>query len=228
MLRQPPPPKPKDKVVEPLVIHWRIDAWFPDLGPKAKVLKRYHEELLSVNKSINLIGPNSISNADLIHFADSILASRAIHKSSAGHEIFDIGSGNGFPGLVYSVLFPDVKVHLVDNDPRKAEFLRNMIRVLDLKNTDVIEKAFEALPAESMKYAMSRGLAAIPKALLLARKPLKVNGVFYSVKGTEWPLEIAEMPTQLCSFWNSGLISEYSLPVGDLKFFVVGSEKIKN
>lgn len=228
MLRQPPPPKPKDKVAEPLVINWRIDAWFPELGAKTKVLKKFHEDLLNVNKSLNLIGPNSISNADLMHFADSILACRAIHKSSAGHEIYDIGSGNGFPGIVYSILFPDVKVHLVDNDSRKAEFLRNMIRGLGLKNTTVIEKSFEALPAESIKYAMTRGLAAIPKALLWARKPMMTKGMFYFIKGTEWPLEIGEMPTQLCSFWNSGLISEYSLPAGELKFFVVGSEKIKN
>ncbi len=219
--------KPKEKPPEAIPIQWRIDSWFTDLGDKGKVLKKFHAELIQSNKVINLVSAGSIVNADQIHFSDSIIACRIIFKASKGaKEIFDLGSGNGFPGVVYAILFPEVVVNLVESDSRKCEYLRTLVTRLDLKNVKVIEKQIEALPADSVKFAFSRGLAAIPKALLMTRKIFALGGTLYHIKGTEWPLEIAEMPTQLCSFWRSGLVSEYSLPIGDMKFFVVSSEKV--
>lgn len=217
----------KDTEEKPSDISWRIDAWFPDLGPEKRMLRNFAVELINFNKSLNLISAGTLPSMDLIHFADSVMASQIIHKQIGDKEVYDIGSGNGFPGIVYSILFPKSKVVLVEVDSRKADFLRTMSQRLNLTNLQVMQRSFESIPPESIEFAMARGFAAIPKALLLARKVLKLKGTFYHIKGTEWALEIAEMPTQLCSFWTSGLVSEYSWPAGESKYFVVSSQKTK-
>jgi len=217
----------KDSEEKPGDVAWRIDAWFPDLGPEKKILRNFAVELINFNKTLNLVSAATLPVMDLLHFSDSIKASQIIHSQVGDKEIYDIGSGSGFPGVIYSVLFPKAKVILVEQDARKADFLRTMGQRLNLPNLQVVQKSFESLPAESIEFAMARGFAAIPKALLLARKVLKLKGTFYHIKGTEWALEIAEMPTQLCSFWTSGLVSEYSWPAGESKYFIVASQKTK-
>jgi 16S rRNA (guanine527-N7)-methyltransferase len=179
------------------------------------------------NKTLNLIGPGSIGNADLLHFADGVFASQIIHGQISDEPLFDIGSGNGIPGLIYAILYPKAPVTLVEHDQRKTEFLRTVASRLKLTNVQVLAKSFEQLPPDSMKFAMARGFASIPKTLFLARKVVQKDGRFFHIKGTEWPLEIGEMPTQLCSFWASGLVSGYSIEELSIQYFVVASQKIK-
>lgn len=212
---------------QPLQIHWRIDQWFPDLNPEIRAkLKKYHEELLKFNKTVNLIGVKTIPMADAIHFADSILACRAIAKAATIHEIYDFGSGNGFPGLIYALLFPQTKVYLVEIDGRKAEFLKHTISTLGINSAQVLIRAVESLPEKSVKYAMSRGFAPISKAILLARKVVANQGVYFHLKSEEWASEVGQIPTQLCSYWTPSLVADYKLPVGEVRFAVVRTDKI--
>jgi 16S rRNA (guanine527-N7)-methyltransferase len=210
-----------------IAVQWRIETWFPDLSADAKTrLKGLHDELLKANKTANLISVKTIAQADAIHFADCILASRAIFTSMAIDEIYDFGSGNGFPGLVFAIMFPKVKVHLVELDNRKAEYMKTAIANLKITNADVMIRAVEALPAGSVKFGMSRGFASIAKALLTTRKTFVRGGRYFHLKGEEWASEVAGIPTQLCSFWTPGLVAEYKLPVGEVKFSVVKTEKV--
>lgn len=214
---------------EPIIVHWRIDQWFPDLSAEVRAkLKAYHAELLKFNKTINLIGVKTIPFADALHFADCIMAVRVINQSTKLQEIHDFGSGNGFPGVVLAIMNPETKVHLVDIDQRKAEFLKHIISVLELKNADVLIRNIETLPEGSVKCAISRGYAPISKAILVARKLIPTGGSYFHMKSEEWATEIADIPTQLCSYWQPGLLAEYKLPVGEVKFAVVKTEKIGN
>jgi 16S rRNA (guanine527-N7)-methyltransferase len=206
---------------------WRIDQWFPELDPQVgQQLKKYYDELLRFNRTVNLIGVKTIIVADAIHFADSILSSRLIAKAGPIPEIYDFGSGNGFPGLVYAVLHPATKVHLVEADGRKAEFLKHVAAHLALKNVTVLIRTVESLPEKSVKVAISRGFAPIAKALLLSRRLFPRGGVYYHLKSEEWSSEVGQIPTQLCSFWTPSLVGEYRLPVGEVQFAVVRTDKI--
>ena len=207
---------------------WRISEWFPILDAKRlESLKRYHEELLKFNRTVNLISPKTIPFADVIHFADSILACEAIRKDAPDmKEISDLGSGNGFPGLVFAILYPEVKVILVDSDQRKCEFLKHMVSTLGLKNAEVNNTVIEKLAPNSLQYCMSRGFASISKAILITRRLVPKGGVFYHLKSESWAAEVGEIPTQLCSSWNPALVADYKLPVGTVRFAVVKTDKI--
>lgn len=208
---------------------WRLGEWFPDLtADQISQFKKYFDELIRFNQTINLVSPKTIPFADAIHFSDSIMACRLIRAEvPAGKTIYDIGSGNGFPGLVYAILYPDTKLILVDSDQRKVEFLKFTIGALKLTNVTTVRDAVEAIPDNTVEFAISRGFAAIPKAIYLTRKTLKKGGKYFHMKSEEWATEVAQIPTQLCSFWHPGLLGEYKLPVGQgIKFAVVKTDKI--
>lgn len=209
-------------------VQWRIETWFPDLGkPVYDQLRKFQDEMMKANKALNLISVKTILQADAIHFADSITASKIIMEGNpAITEIYDLGSGNGFPGIVFAILFPKVKVVLVDNDLKKVEFLKQCTAALGLKNVTVQAAAYESLPANSVKYCMARGLSNISKAILGARRIVPVGGVFYHIKGESWSGEVGEIPTQLCSVWAPGLVKTYKLPIGEFNFAVIKTDKI--
>lgn len=217
-----------NKEQEAPTIYWRINDWFPDLSPEVKAgLKSYHEELIKFNRTLSLITPKTLFVADAIHFADSILSSRTIHTAHPHlSKIYDIGSGNGFPGLVFAILYPKTEVVLVDADQKKCEFLAHMKNLLKLSNVTVENKTIESFPEGSIQYAMTRGFSSISKTILVTRKAVAKGGVLFHLKGEEWGIEVGEIPTQLCSIWSPSLVGEYKLPVGAVKFAVVKTDKI--
>jgi 16S rRNA (guanine527-N7)-methyltransferase len=210
------------------VSHWRIDGWFPDLNPGVlRQFKTYNEELVKFNKTVSLVSPKTIPMADALHFADSILASRVISKANPRlTEIYDLSMGSGFPGLVFGILNPQIKVHVVEPDQRKAEFLKHVIAMVRIPNADVMNVKPDSLKEGSVQYVMTRGLASISKVILLLRKIVPKGGIVYHLKGEQWGMEVSEIPIQLCSLWTPGLVGEYRLPVGEVKFSVIKTDKL--
>lgn len=209
---------------------WRLKAWFPDINfVMHEQLKKYFTELLRFNKTINLISSKSEFYSDAIHFADSILASRAVSKNINKNEpLYDLGSGNGFPGLVYAILYPDQSVILLDSDERKCEFLKHIINTIGLKNANVSNIKVEQLGVDSIDQAICRGFSPLPKALLTLRKIVKLRGTIYHLKSEEWATEVSQIPIQLCSIWQPQLLADYILPVGDkIKMYIVKTDKVE-
>jgi len=208
--------------------HWRIAGWFPDLNPEVlKQFKLYNDELAKFNKTVSLVSPKTIPMADAIHFADGILASRVISKSNAKiSEIYDLSLGNGFPGLVFAILNPQIKVHVVEADQRKCEFLNHVMKVAGISNADVLNVKPDSLKEGSVQFVMTRGFSSISKVILLLRKIVPRGGTVFHLKGEQWGMEVSEIPIQLCSLWSPGLVGEYRLPIGEMKFSVIKTDKI--
>lgn len=208
--------------------HWRMETWFPDLSPEIqKQFKIYNEELTKFNKTLSLVSPKTIPMADALHFADSVLASRVIAKANSRMtEIYDLSMGNGFPGLIFAILNPKVKVHVIDPDQRKCEFLKHIIAVTQIPNADVLNIKPDTLKEGSVQYVMTRGFASISKVILLLRKIVPKGGIVYHLKGEQWGMEVSEIPIQLCSSWTPGLVGEYRLPIGEVKFSVIKTDKL--
>lgn len=207
---------------------WRLNEWFPFLSEaQNKQFQVYASELMKFAQSVNLVSAKSIAVLDLVHFADCILASKMIHQSQPGlKSIADIGSGNGFPGLVFGIMYPEIEVHLIEPDQKKAEFLKHVAQVLNQKNIQVFCKTIESLPEGSVPAAVSRGFAQLSKALITTRRSFMKNGTYYHMKGDEWSMEVSQIPTQLCSQWDVALLGEYKLPSTDFKLAVVKTSRI--
>lgn len=207
---------------------WRIKDWFSFLSDhQIQQMQTFATELIKANQSMNLIPSKSVGIIDLVHFADSILASQLVYQRSPGlKSIHDIGSGNGFPGVVFGILYPEVTVTLVESDTRKCEFLKAAVATLGQKNILVVNQAVEALPEGSIETALSRGYAQLSKALISTRKSFAKKASYFHMKGDEWSMEVSQIPTQLCSQWDVALLGEYKLPSTDFKVAVVKTTRI--
>jgi 16S rRNA (guanine527-N7)-methyltransferase len=213
---------------EIIVNQWRVGNWFADIPADVqKKLRIYFDELVKFNKTLTLVSPKTVPAADAIHFSDSILATRVILKAYPGiKEIHDLGSGNGFPGLIIALLSPSTKVVLVEMDQKKSEFLKHIRTALELKNVEIVVSKIEDLKDGSVQNAIARGLSSISKALLLTRTKVVKGGLLFHMKSEQWGMEVSEIPIQLCSAWAPSLLGEYRLPIGEMKFAVIKTERI--
>ncbi len=205
----------------------KLKTWFPDLSPEVQSkLGIYLEELLKFNKAINLISISSVNKVEAVHFADSILAAQLIRPAiHEGKVVFDFGSGNGFPGLIMSSMFPELEFVLVERDVRKTEFLKHIIARANLKNAKTLVVSVEDLPEGSCHNVVTRGFAALHKCMLLARKPMAKDGKLFHMKGDSFASELAGVPSQLFSHWNASLVGNYTLPETNSVETVVLTEK---
>ncbi|MCS6838435.1 MAG: 16S rRNA (guanine(527)-N(7))-methyltransferase RsmG [Bdellovibrionaceae bacterium] len=202
----------------------RLKEWFPDLSSSGVFgqLLQFRGLLDRYNQKLNLVSDRSLQQAAQIHFADSILGSRLIvERGGVQGSIYDFGSGNGFPGIVMGILYPQLQVRLVDVDVRKCEFLKVVVSTLDLKNVSVINQNVTELGPQSVPFAVSRGFANLSRSLLAARKIFSLGGKYFHFKSEEWVREVSEIPTALCPFWTPELLGEYQIPGHTGKMFIV-------
>jgi len=104
-------------------------------------LNIYESLLLENNKKLNLISKSTENIIKTRHILDSAQIIDFIDKKSK--ICADLGSGAGFPGIVLSILFREIKspvrMDLYEKSPKKCQFLSKVARKLDL-NVLVLEK----------------------------------------------------------------------------------------
>lgn len=89
------------------------------------------------------------------HLVDSVLG--ILEKDLSKYfSIADLGSGNGFPGIVLGVLFSDKKVYLLEINKKKSSFLMEAKSVLDLKNVCVLNQRVESFDFSNINLVTSR------------------------------------------------------------------------
>jgi 16S rRNA (guanine527-N7)-methyltransferase len=228
--------RPKSGAVEPeaaplltgVEVAQKLMGWVPDLDPAAaEKIGAYYDELIKFNKTINLISAGTIRTAATVHFADSVLASRIISKGLIpGKPVYDFGSGNGLPGMIFGIMNPSVQVILVDRDKRKGEFLKHVYSSLKISNVSFTVSDVEALPEKSIFNGICRGFAPLHKALMLTRRPFARTGRLFHLKGDGWASELASVPSQLFSFWSPSLFGQYKIPETTVEGAIVLTEKI--
>jgi len=93
-----------------------------------------------------------VSKADLAllverHVADSLSLVPVILKMKlAGSALLDIGSGGGFPAIPLKIVFPDLRVALVERSERKVGFLRKVVGSLGLSGVHILRGNFPEVP----------------------------------------------------------------------------------
>lgn len=146
-------------------------------------LEEYYKILVEENKKYNLTAITEESQVYLKHFYDSLCIIKIINLDN--QYLLDIGTGAGFPGLVLKIVFPNLKVDLLDSTAKKCQFLQKMIDKLELKNINIINARAEEYTKENReKYDIvtSRAVAPLKHLLEYSIPALKINGNFISLK----------------------------------------------
>ena len=146
-------------------------------------LERYYQILIEENEKYNLTAITDKESVYLKHFYDSLTLSKIINLNN--QSLCDIGTGAGFPGMVLKIVFPSLKVTLVDATLKRCNFLKMVINELNLKDVEVINaRAEEYSKTNREKYDIVTSRAVAPlKHLLEYSIPLvKVGGTYIAMK----------------------------------------------
>ncbi len=139
------------------------------------------------NARINLIGSRDIGSVWTRHIADSM---RILPHLPPTGTIVDIGSGAGFPGLVIAIV-SGRSITLVEADHRKAAFLRECAREIDLPVT-IIADRIERCGVRGIDIITARALARLPRLLDLSFPLLGPGGTCLFLKGHQVAAELTE------------------------------------
>src|SRR6266540_4199386 len=82
----------------------------------------YEKELLEWNSKFNLTAIRDSESIRTKHFLDSLSCSLA-WKGTPPNRLIDVGTGAGFPGIPLKILYPNLKLTLVESVGKKAMLL---------------------------------------------------------------------------------------------------------
>lgn len=194
-------------------------------------------ELLQWNKKVNLTSITEPVDVAVRHVLDSLMPVDIIPNDAS---VLDIGSGNGFPGILLKIIRPDIQIALIDSSRKKTNFLKYVIRSLGLKNIEAINNRTENLSTD-MKYAnsfrvvISRSFSSLDKLVLSGVSFLSEKGMIIALKGKNAKEEVK----MLCSISEKGQtkskfslkgysleIIPYVLPYAEIERFMIVLKRI--
>lgn len=193
-------------------------------------LNEYYNLLIEYNKVMNLTGITEYEEVYLKHFYDSLTLAKVIDLNNI-NSLCDIGTGAGFPGLVLKIVFPNLKITLLDSLNKRIEFLKVVIDKLNLKNIEVIHSRAEDYALKNRnKFDVTTARAVAHTSILLEYAiPLtKIHGYFIPLKAN-MNEEIKEIDNAVNEL-NVRLIKkeEFKLPIEGSNRTILLFEKLKD
>lgn len=162
---------------------------------KLNKLDLYYNLLIEWNNNINLTAITDEKEVYLKHFYDSLTLIKAYNFNNK-ISICDVGSGAGFPGIVLKIFFDNINITLVDALNKRINFLKEVIKKLDLKNIEVVHDRAEIYARNNIErfdLVVSRAVAKLNILNELCIPMIKINGYFIAMKASiDEELELSE------------------------------------
>lgn len=162
---------------------------------KNNLLKKYVNLIFNWNQKFNLTGFKTMDEIfdrivnDVI-FSCQNLDFENLHVKT----IMDAGSGNGSPGIILAILYPEIEFTLVESNQKKCDFLFKVKNELFLKNIKIICSRIENLDnkyTEIFDLTLSRAVASIAIMNELLCRWTKVNKYILHFKSLNYKKELS-------------------------------------
>lgn len=178
----------------------------------------YLSELKKWNKAYNLTGLKNDEDIIIKHFLDSLLYLRVMPDGEI--KVADVGSGAGFPGIPIKIIRPEIGMYLIESSGKKSAFLRHIIRELELKKIEVIEKRIEEIKVNQelslpVNIVVTRALFTVKDFIKKSSHIVKQGGILILNKGPKVKEEL-----KIISDIKYKIIT-VNLPLTDIKRYIV-------
>lgn len=193
---------------------------------------KYYELLVEWNSFMNLTAITEFDEVCKKHFVDSVSLIKAMDLSKE-LSVIDIGTGAGFPGIPLKIVFPNLKITLLDSLNKRIKFLDTVIEELALANISTLHGRAEdfAKPGklrETYDLCVSRAVANLSTLSEYCLPYVKVGGFFISYKSEKIDEE-SEAAKKAISILGGKVKDQvaFTLPDSDIYRNLYMIEKVK-
>jgi len=133
----------------------------------------------------------------------------------------DLGSGAGFPGIPLKIIFPEKEILLVDAQRKKVNFMREVVRDLNLKGVKVIEARGEELNLHQVGLfgeIITRAFGPLDHFLRISAPLLAPGGQSLVMSGPKGVKALDNIKAKCMEMgFIKNRIESYLLPIGNEK-----------
>lgn len=156
---------------------------------------KFYEMLVEWNKVMNLTGITEYDEVVMKHFVDSLSIVK-VNGFDNVTSIIDVGTGAGFPGIPLKIVFPEIKITLLDSLNKRIRFLNAVIDELELENIETIHGRAEDFSKkedyrEQYDLCVSRAVANLATLSEYCLPYVKEDGYFLPYKSGDIKEEAA-------------------------------------
>lgn len=173
-------------------------------------LEKFYKLLIAWNNKINLTRIVEKEDVYLKHFYDSLTITKVVDLTKI-ETLCDVGSGAGFPGIVLKIVFPNLKITLVDSLLKRVNYLNTIIKELELENIQAIHIRSEELQGK-FDVVTARAVANIEKLLTYTMHLVSKNGMLIAMKGNISEELTPEIAKKINQKYKIKLVEEFMLP----------------
>ena len=147
---------------------------------KLNKLEKFYHLMIEWNKKINLTRITEEKEVYLKHFYDSLTLNKVVDLKKI-KTLCDVGTGAGFPGIVLKIIFPDIKITLIDSLQKRVNYLNTIIKELELNNIEAIHTRGEDFKGK-YDVVTSRAVANVEKLMDYTMHLVSKKGIFVAMK----------------------------------------------
>lgn len=165
---------------------------------------RFQEALLDWNQRMNLTSITDPAEIESKHFLDSLSCLLALPRLdgrpiaawlATSPKAVDIGAGAGLPGLALKIVWPGLRLTLLESTGKKCRFMQHVVDTLQLTDVTVVQARAEDYGQHAGRIAFdlawARAVSRMPTLLEYGLPLLKRGGWFVIQKGPEPQEELA-------------------------------------
>jgi 16S rRNA (guanine527-N7)-methyltransferase len=155
-------------------------------------LKHYYTLIEAHNRVISLTSMHGLQDFLYRHLLDCLVL---LPHFPVLYTLADVGSGAGLPAIPIAIMQPACLVTAIESVGKKARFLETVQQHLQLNHFSVLNQRSEAvakIPEHREQYDIvtARAVASLGSLLELCLPLVKVNGLFFAMKGRQFQQEL--------------------------------------
>lgn len=174
-------------------------------------LDKYYELLIEWNEKINLTRITAYEDVYLKHFYDSLTIAKVVDLSTK-QTLCDVGTGAGFPGVVLKIVYPNLKITLVDSLQKRVNYLNEIVKELGLEDIHAIHSRGEDFK-ETFDVVTARAVANIEKLVTYTMHLVNKNGIFVAMKGNIDEELTSQVEQKLSRKYKIEQVEKFLLPI---------------